>query len=326
MKQDHAKTKMFSTWNLHVASVILIFLFTWTCLVDYSEGKKTKKPKVVISNYDLRCDYKKLMHYNISDYTCAILYRKLQLKNPVPVTISGKHFWKCYDTNVTFLAFYGSTVKRIPNVIFEKFYNVERLDVQISKLEVLDKEDLRGAYSLKELWAKSNILEKLHADSFHGAPNLELISMSSNIIHTVDENTFKKVRNLEKLFLAKNYITTLHRDLFASLSKLKWIKLHSNKIQELPPGLFRNNLLLEDVSLNNNKIQMIADNLFTHLIILRHVNLTWNVCINQVFSDEYKEMAMLHQEICKCTEEDSLENRIAKLTKQLNDLKQTRRH
>lgn len=276
----------------------------------------------------MKCDYKKLKQNNVSDYTCAILYRKVPLKDIVPVTISGKHFWQCNDSNVTFVAFYGSTIKRIPRVVFHKFKNLQRLDVQISKLEVLDKDDLRGAWSLKELWAKSNSLEILHADSFHGAPNLQLISMSSNIIYSVDENTFKNVKKLEKLFLAKNYIITLQRDLFVNLPKLKLINLHSNKIQVLPAGLFRNNLQLEDISLNNNKIEVIGENLFTHLVWLKHVNLTYNICIRHIFGNngnngknEFMNVSLLHQAIYKCTEADRMEVKIEELTKELYQLR-----
>lgn len=265
------------------------------------------------TNAIINCDFR---NHTTNQYSCLVCSH--QLYKNTNIVINGFHEKGKNDSSVRFLGFFDSTINKLPNTIFTKFPNLVELSIQTVKLNIFDRESLKGAKSLKSLWAKGNEVKKLSADIFLEATNLQEFSFHDNSIRTVDKNAFRKLKKLERMYMGRNGILELHKDTFSDLVKLKAIFFIDNLIQKLDKGLFRNNPELEVVQLYNNRIRVISPDIFKHLKMMTYVNLYKNVCINKSFNDKYKSIKTLDTNILVCTEDNTLESKNIKLMSELD--------
>lgn len=233
--------------------------------------------------------------------------------------IVGEHLKEKTDRDVKYAAFYGSRVKKIPNQLFSKFPNLDQLDMQISGVQGIEENSLKGAKNLKKLHLRGNNVKSLEAETFVEAENLEVIVLHDNVIGFLDESAFRNLSKLESLYLGDNNIGELFKDTFIDLVNLREIYLHFNKIEKLEKGLFRNNLNLEEIELDNNRIKIIDDKLFLYLRFLKNVNLAFNQCIDDTFKSGFASLSVLHEEIKDCTEDNTVDSIVQRLTIRLED-------
>lgn len=264
---------------------------------------------------DLECEYK---NYG-KGYSCVVLGAKVDINESV--NIEGEHEGEFNDTDVKIVSFYGSDVKQIVDEIFDKFENLEILDLQLSRLSEIDQTSLVGAHTLRKLNMRGNDVNRLESEVFSEAYNLESICLQDNLIDFVDEDAFNNLTKLERLYLGKNNIVELHKETFSDLVSLKVIYFSSNMIQQLEEGLFKTNMMLEFVGLRNNKLTIIDPQLFKHLKHLNHVNLNKNTCINKTFKKQYLNWPSLPEEIVKCSKFNTLDAKNHGLLIELEELK-----
>lgn len=265
---------------------------------------------VKTQSVELHCDYSKVI---IKSYSCMLFGVKVDATDSLSIT--GTHLNGKADSDVKYMAFYGSRINEIPNYIFSKFPNLDQLDIQISGVKGIDPDSLKGAKTLKKLHLRGNNVKSLEAETFVEARLLEVIVLHDNVIGAVDQNAFKNLSKLEALFLGDNNIAELHKDTFLDLVNLKELYLHFNKIEKLEEGLFRNNFNLEQVAFDNNKIKVIGAHLFNNLMSLKIVNFAFNTCIDDTFKDDF---ALLNRHIEKCSEANTLESINQRLLQELD--------
>ena len=281
------------------AKVLLIVLQLWTCLIQANSAG------------DFNCLF--INYGEPVGYTAIFL----------PSLNVGQHLTGKSDSSVNSASFFSIHLHKIPNDLFKKFKNIQRLSVEVSQLNILDRNSLKGANNLVELYAKGNAITRLEADTFVDSVKLRIINLHDNSIKFVDGNAFRELDRLEELYLSKNIIDLLHKDTFSDLLNLKDVWLYQNKIEELPEGLFRNNLKLKKIDLTINKIKVIPAYLFKNLNNLDLVNLEFNLCISKTFTKGYLPLSTLNNEIRTCTQDNTLESNNQKLTNELknfNDL------
>ena len=220
-----------------------------------------------------------------------------------------------------YVEFLSSEITKIPNTIFKKFPNLQKIMLPTILLKNLNRTSLRGATKLKQIWAKGNYLEQLESDSFNEAVQLTLIDFQDNWISNVDKGAFRGLSKLEELRLGGNFIGSLDKNTFSDLTNLIKIDLSSNMIYNLKDGLFNKNKKLEEVHLCCNKISVISSNLFSETKLLSFLNLAHNTCISRTFGPKNRALSSLQKEIQNCSTDGSPDAQMKRLKKELQDMK-----
>lgn len=177
--------------------------------------------------------------------------------------------------NVTSLKFEHSEIGEIPKIIFERFTNLQKLDLKLCSLKRLRKTTLESAQNLTEIDFSYNKLKKLDGGVFNSTQKLLVLSLFRNEIVDVYESAFTGLKMLEKLVLASNEIRRLKTNVFRTMSNLMELSLTKNRIEDL--GLtFQNLTKLEILELNFNKIKQLNRTTFLNMIELAILDLSNN--------------------------------------------------
>ena len=219
-----------------------------------------------------------------------------------PVTFTGENFEGKNDSDVTYIAFFTSTVETFPNECFKKFPNVKTITVSNCKLMQLKQYNFKGATKLENFFARSNNMRSLFAETFIGSKNLKKLNLGNNQLAFIREEAFKHLTKLESLTMDQNLIRTLNDNTFEDLVSLKEVDLQGNMLFKISEKLFRNNLKLEAILLRKNKIHNISADSFKNLESLKGLDLRNNQCINNIFDDtgNFTSLTALNDEITKC--------------------------
>ncbi|CAO1442935.1 unnamed protein product [Diamesa serratosioi] len=192
--------------------------------------------------------------------------------------------------NITFhelvkrVKFVSSSLNTIPNAIFQKFLNLEILEVFSCGLRDMNGLSLNNAENLKILMAYDNKLITLQDYSLIHVKKLENLDLSRNKIESIRYHAFSGLEKLQELSLSQNRISAIDNNIFLPLTSLKWIWLGRNKLTLASVHLFsKANINLEGVYLNNNNISAISPYLFDNLDALKFLFLAGNHCINMDF-------------------------------------------
>lgn len=86
--------------------------------------------------------------------------------NHAGIKISGTHIANKTNNDITYLAIYDSTVHFIHDNFFSKFPNLEILNIQTSGLNRVERNSLKEARNLKQLWLMGNYIKKLEGFVF----------------------------------------------------------------------------------------------------------------------------------------------------------------
>lgn len=107
----------------------------------------------------------------------------------------------------------------IPRKMGNIFRNLMRLDMSWNKIEVLNKDDIRGLRKLTSINLSSNRILRIEGGFFDHNLMLEKIELSDNKIKSVDEKLFDKLLHLN----------------FIDLSSNECINMIANNQTEIPP-------------------------------------------------------------------------------------------
>lgn len=86
--------------------------------------------------------------------------------NHAGIMISGSHLPNKTNNDVTYLAIYDSTVHFVHDNFFSKFPSLEILNIQTSGLNRIERNSLKQARNLKQLWLMGNYIKKLEGFLF----------------------------------------------------------------------------------------------------------------------------------------------------------------
>lgn len=162
-----------------------------------------------------------------------------------------------YRFEVTKLA----VLKTFPQIIFEKFPNIGRVELNEIGLEDLTQQSLLKATNLKVLNLRLNKLRIIRNSTFSNAPGLRKLDLSRNEIAEIEDDAFKQLNGLSLLNLRGNKIKIIKKLTFFGLESLRHLDLSFNEIEIIEDDAF-NLTRLTEISLNDNKLKTISDNLF----------------------------------------------------------------
>lgn len=177
-------------------------------------------------------------------------------------------------SGVTALYLNGNDIKELPNGIFDKLTNLERLDLSANRLVTLPKGLLKNLNNIKEFSASSNKIKELPEGVFDGLTKLTSIGITNNEIEKLPENIFKDTSSLKGLYLYENKIKELPKSI-GNLKKLEGLHVYKNSIESIPLEL-KELKLLRNLDLSGNYIKEIPSEVYNSLKNLERVNLNDN--------------------------------------------------
>lgn len=242
----------------------------------------------------LNCTYQEVVYHPTSQkfWTCELKNVKYDTglvsftQQPKNITSfdGQRYFVVTIEDTVKRLKFVSSSLNTIPNAIFQKFPNVEILEVFSCGLRDMNGLSLNNAENLKILMAYDNKLMTLKDYALVHVKNLENLDLSRNQIEIIHYHAFSGLENLRELSLSKNKISSIDNNIFLPLTSMKWMWLDHNKLTLASVHLFsKANINLEGVYLNHNNISAISPYLFDNLEALKFLFLSGNHCVNKDF-------------------------------------------
>lgn len=177
--------------------------------------------------------------------------------------------------NVTHIRFENSEVGEIPKIIFERFPNLQVLDLKFCALKRFRKVSLENAHNLTEIDLSYNKLKRLEEGLFGVCEKLVTLNLFRNDIVEVNEKAFAGLRFLEKLVLSSNEIRRLKMNIFRELPSLTELDLKKNRIEDLG-DVFQNLTQLEIIELSFNKIKELSTTTFLGVESLEILDLSNN--------------------------------------------------
>lgn len=195
-------------------------------------------------------------------YNCRSIFLKIDLPNQKINKINGTHITGFTEVE-TFFVDSNPELIYLPIGLNLHFPHLKKIDIQISALKFISKND------------------------FYGLNYLKTIQLVENQIETIPFDVFSTLYQLEQLNLQSNKIAKLHYKTFENLTNLEELHLQDNQIQELNEKLFINNLKLKNIYFNQNHLKSVGSKLVSTLINLSIIEFSGDEnCINKDYNTE----------------------------------------
>lgn len=230
-------------------------------------------------------------------YTCKM--EKVFLTNELEsFKVTGNHQSKGrQDPGVKFLEISSSNLSHIPAEVFEKFPNIEYLNVNEIGLRRIDKIE---AKHMRVLLANKNRITELKNEIFSDCANLITISLRENLISSIEPGTFKKLANLQELYISSNKLESLHIEVFAPLINLQILSVSGNKLTTIEMEHLQMNRQLRESLFYDNQIFAIHPQAFVNQQEMFNLELHGNKCIDGDFRAEENFEDLLKNSLQKC--------------------------
>lgn len=154
----------------------------------------------------------------------------------------------------------NQSMKFFPFQLSHHLPNLERIEIQQSKLTALYRMDFAGFTNLTEIVINENNLSSISQGSFDTNFQLELLDLSSN------------------------NIVALPMRIFAKLTRLHTLLLAHNRIVRFTASLLPRKNLIDTFRVNNNRLEFIETKTIRFLRNAKLIDLTGNVCIDIKFA------------------------------------------
>lgn len=151
------------------------------------------------------------------------------------------------------------SIKYFPFQLSQQFPNLERIEIQQSKLSSLNQTDFDGFAKLAQIVMNNNNLSSISEGSFHSVPELKLLDLSSNNIVSLPAKIFIKLTRLQTLLLSNNRIFKFTADFLPRKNMI---------------DVFR---------ADNNQLEFIETKTLRFLRKAKLIDLTGNICIDMKF-------------------------------------------
>jgi Leucine-rich repeat (LRR) protein len=156
-----------------------------------------------------------------------------------------------------------------PKHIFQKFSELEELDLGFNKIKFLPPGIFSNNLKLKRLYLAYNDLLTIPADLFNNLIQLEEVSLAGNKLTLggieSSPDLFKGLRKLQQVHMEFNPLGGVDSEWFSDLEMLEYLGLFNNKIKELPAELFKNNLKLAEIDFAENYFESLPAEIFKSL-------------------------------------------------------------
>lgn len=253
-------------------------------------------------------------------YTCINTNLKIEGNETID-EVRGNHLPEYDEKNVTAVCFLSSSMRRLPQNIFDAFPKLSRFVIHGMNLmgKFLDSKELKagdfdGANQLHTIIINSVNIPKIPSKLFENVGDLMNLMLESNGIRKLERGAFTGLKKLWKLSLNYNLIKSLDREIFKDLESLETLTMVGNSIESISDAHFRPLKNILKISLINNKLEMIDKTAIKALNTLESFYLSDNICPNRNFGTDSVDLSSFEATAANCTK--SRKNQIKKLTKE----------
>jgi hypothetical protein len=159
-----------------------------------------------VIGYDIKCEFRinswGFASGRTSGKQCEVKNLVLTSRNENVTSINGQTEARDRDTKI--FEIHGQTVNYFPTGIDKFFPNLEAIAIVNSKLEIIEKSDLKPFRQLKMLYLDSNQIEALENNLFEFNIAIVFLKLDRNNIEYIGENVFQPLKNLTHLNLILN--------------------------------------------------------------------------------------------------------------------------
>lgn len=193
----------------------------------------------------INCEFSELgWAYLGNQYTCHVKNLQLETANVVVEGINGVHSSGKSHDDVIALNIQNQVCHFMPRGFENFFKNIQGLQVHISGLKAIFKEDLKPFPMLKSFYIMECKLTVIQPDLFEYNPKLTYINFDENRIRSIAPGTIDSINDLEQLHMSGNVcvsksaterkaVSAVEREILKECQDYKDTDEISNRIQHL---------------------------------------------------------------------------------------------
>ncbi|KAL6473178.1 hypothetical protein MHYP_G00193660 [Metynnis hypsauchen] len=212
------------------------------------------------------------------------------------------------SANVTWLSLKSNELRELPDHVFSKYADLQRLFLQNNSIHTVSSHAFSGLFKLRKLFLSQNYITSLRHGAFRDLHKLQWLVLDHNPLRSISHDTFiglksliflvfcvscrsmvnTSVVQLSKLSLchympllswldfAENHIEVLNYSTLMTCKELTVLSLRDNKIKTLPENTFQALGSLAELDLSCNRIADLPSNIFKSLKSLLKLNISHN--------------------------------------------------
>ncbi|MBN3297521.1 RXFP2 protein, partial [Amia calva] len=205
------------------------------------------------------------------------------------------------STNVTLLSLKNNEIRKLPDAVFSKYSELQKLFLQNNSIRTVSSRAFSGLHKLKKLSLSQNCITSLKPGVFSDLHQLQWLILDDNPLKRISAQMFTGLKSLfflsmvndslEQLPKAKlcsemlllnwvdfegNNIRALNFSTLLTCSDLTVLSLRANRITHLPENTFQSLGRLGELDLSSNRITQLPRNIFKDLKALQILNMSHN--------------------------------------------------
>ncbi|XP_058268796.1 relaxin receptor 2a isoform X2 [Hemibagrus wyckioides] len=181
------------------------------------------------------------------------------------------------SSNVTWLSLKSNDLRELPDDVFSKYTDLQRLFLSQNYIAALNPDVFRDLHKLQWLVLDHNPLRSISHDIFIGLKSLIFLSMvNTSLVQLSELSLCNYMPLLSWLDFAENHIEVLNCSTLMTCSELTVLSLRDNKIRTLPENTFQSLGALAELDLSCNRIADLPNNIFKNLKSLLKLNISHN--------------------------------------------------
>ncbi|XP_060765632.1 relaxin receptor 2a isoform X3 [Neoarius graeffei] len=209
------------------------------------------------------------------------------------------------SSNVTWLSLKSNDLRELPEDVFSKYPDLQRLFLQSNTIHTVSDRAFSGLFRLRKLFLSQNCITSLGPDVFKDLHKLQWLVLDDNPLRSISYDMFIGLKSLIFLSMvntslvqlselslcnfmpllswldfAENHIEVLNYSTFSSCHELTVLSLRDNKIRTLSGNTFQSLGALAELDLSCNRIVDLPNNTFKNLKSLLKLNISHNPLIH----------------------------------------------
>ncbi|KAI5099836.1 relaxin/insulin-like family peptide receptor 2a, partial [Silurus meridionalis] len=205
------------------------------------------------------------------------------------------------SSNVTWLSLKSNDLRELPDDVFSKYIDLQRLFLQNNSIHTVSSRAFSGLFRLRKLFLSQNFITSLGPDVFSDLHKLQWLVLDQNPLRSISHDIFTGLKSLIFLSMvntslvelselslckympllswldfAENHINVLNSSTFLACSELTVLSLRDNKIKTLPENTFQSLQALAELDLSCNRIAELPNSIFENLKSLLKLNISHN--------------------------------------------------
>lgn len=254
---------------------------------------------------EITCDFRFAQVLQTNDYGCVLDRQEFNLSSQdAEISVAGGHASGFADEDVRVLQISFSSFNRFPALIFERFPNIEAIEISNCGSFEFNSSFIAATHLLQARIVY-NFIPVLPQGAF--PENLEYLILYHNELQDLGDAPFWGLTNLWHISLADNEIRELLPNQLATLNSLRSFYINNNTIEHLDNDLFTENHVLVNAHFEDNRISSIGEQFLDNVAeSIQFLGLQGNVCVNENFGiDNLTTLEVVREAIQGCTNPQS---------------------